>query len=284
MFIRADKLISSNVADHSGRQVIHFGWEEYRPSLLYYDRYQDKELPFRVERIDWDISESKRCVGRFDDGIYKCCPDNMPVNKFDQCSKCASVWIKHQDCIFEPRCNGELCDSAICRKSHTVYVAFFGEGAKIGMTTSARLIGRGIEQGADAIAPLARLQGRKEGREAEKDIADMLRLTQFTPRKKAVKLLHFSSSKVRLDEIFQAYRETLAQRMTPLDEPLQHLDQYPLKGMEVGRAELVTTAGRHKGDVLGFKGKFLVYRTNKDEIHALEASDLPGRIISTTTK
>lgn len=264
--------------------MVHFGWEDYQPSLVGYDRDQDKRAPFHFDVIDWDVSESKRCVGRFDKDGYHYCPDTWPVNKFDQCSKCASVWIKHQECIFEPRCNGEQCDSAICRKPHTVYVAFFGEGAKIGMTTSSRLIERGIEQGADAIAPLARLQGRKDGRKAEKDIADLLRLTQFTPRKKAVKLLHFSSSRERLDEIYQAYRETLARRMMPLDEPLQHLEHYPLKGMEGRKAELVKTAGRHKGDVLGFKGKFLVYRTNKDEICALEASDLPGRVISSPTK
>lgn len=264
--------------------MVHFGWEEYRPSLLGYDQHRDEVVPFSIDRIDWDVTESKSCVGRFDDGAYHRCPDRMPVRKFDQCSRCASVWIKHQDCIFEPRCNGELCDSPICRRSHTVYVAFFGEGAKIGMTTSSRLLERGIEQGADAIAPLARLEGRKEGRRAENEIASMLRLTQLTPRKKAVKLLQFSSSKARLDELLRAYRETLAQRMTPLDEPLQHLDRYPLNDMKGRKAELVKTAGTHKGEVLGFKGKFLVYRTNKDEILALEASDLPGRVVSSTAK
>ncbi len=59
------------------------------------------------------------------------------------------------------------CDSEICRRKHVVYVAFHGDMVKIGMTSSLRLRERGIEQGADAIAPLVECENRMAARAAE---------------------------------------------------------------------------------------------------------------------
>ncbi|MCE5297217.1 MAG: DUF2797 domain-containing protein [Euryarchaeota archaeon] len=280
MFVRADTLLQTKVPMPRGNHVIDFEWEEYRPMLFWYVQRDDKADTVPLSEIDWEVSSTKRCVGRFDHDGYHRCPEAMPVSKFDQCPRCASAWIEHQQCIFEPMCNGERCASGICRKEHTVYMAFFGENAKIGMTTSTRLEGRGIEQGADAIVPLVRAANRLEGRKAEKGISQLLRVTQFVPRKKAVALLSGSVSWNRIEQIYKEHIDYLSGKYDVLREPLERLDGYPLKDIGKGKVDLKETVGRHKGKVVGLKGKFLVYRDDAGNVSAIDMPDLPGRFLS----
>ncbi|MFA5312363.1 MAG: DUF2797 domain-containing protein [Methanomassiliicoccales archaeon] len=263
-----------------GNHVIDFEWEEYRPLLFWYVQGGDKVETVTLTEIDWEVSSTKRCVGRFDHDGYHRCPEAMPVSKFDQCPRCASAWIEHQQCIFEPMCNGERCGSGICRKEHTVYMAFFGENAKIGMTTSARLEGRGIEQGADAIVPLVRAPNRLEGRKAEKGISQLLHVTQFIPRKKAVALLSDQVPWSRMEQIYKEHLDILSEKYDVLRGPLGRLDGYPLKDIGKEKVVLRETVGRHSGKVIGLKGKFLVYRDEAGGVSAIEMPDLPGRFLS----
>jgi hypothetical protein len=47
---------------------------------------------------------------------------------------------------------------------------------------------------------------------------------------------------------------------------------------------LVDTAGKHRGKVLGSKGKFLFYENQLSKLVALELADLPGRHLGGPTK
>jgi hypothetical protein len=280
MFVRADTLLRSGDLG-PGRHVIHFGWEDFQPTLLACELNSNNLSNVALKgHIDWTVSENKRCVGSFEEDGYHRCPEAMPVRKFDQCNQCASSWIGRQDCVFEPQCEGGLCDSPICSREHTVYLAFFGETGKIGMTTSRRLKERGIEQGADAIVPLARFPNRLKARRAEQETAERLRLTQLVRRKKAVQLLRSRPDMTHLEKMFHGFEQTLTGRLDLVNEPLLILNEYPLATVEEKDIELVESNGRHRGKLLGLKGKFLVYDDGAATMKALDASDLPGRFLA----
>jgi hypothetical protein len=277
MFVRADLLLKDTVPEMAGRHVVHYGWEDFDPVLLVYDRRRDKTERLELDRLDWSLSEAKWCVGSFGEDGYHPCAQARKVTKFDQCSKCASSWIPVQACIYEPQCDGSRCESRICKREHTVYLAFFGSKAKIGMTTSRRLRERGIEQGADAIVPLIRKENRLEGRRAENEISRALRLPQMMQKRKVLEEQGRNVKCGRLDEIYHSYLATLSSRMDVLDAKLEVLDQYPLKDLGGRVPQLVDTAGKHRGRVLGSKGKFLFYEDHLSKLNALELADLPGR-------
>ncbi|OPY33064.1 MAG: hypothetical protein A4E32_00736 [Methanomassiliicoccales archaeon PtaU1.Bin124] len=279
MFVRADTLLRSG-EQGGGKHVIHFGWEDFQPMVMLCDHKGEVANMDLGGEIDWTVSENKRCVGSFGEDGYHRCPEAMPVRRFDQCSRCSSTWIGRQDCVFEPQCEGGRCDSPICSREHTVYLAFFGETGKIGMTTSRRLKERGIEQGADAIVPLARFPNRLLARRAEQDTSERLRLTQYVRKYKAVRLLTSHPRADRLEQLYRAFQETLEHRMELLNEPLLMLDGYPLHAPEGREYKLIDAPGKHKGKILGLKGKFLVYDDGGETLKAMDASDLPGRFVS----
>ncbi|MEI6796706.1 MAG: DUF2797 domain-containing protein, partial [Methanomassiliicoccales archaeon] len=181
MFQTADTLLGKEGRKWMGVHIVSYDWDGFQPELLIFDQESRElsKLELTVgQKIDWKLSEDKVCTGSFPDGDYQPCPRSLPVSSFDQCRRCSSSWIGVQECVFEPQCDGERCESAICRKEHTIYMAFFGAKAKIGMTTSARLRERGTEQGADAIGRLATACNRKQGRELENTISRLLKLPQ----------------------------------------------------------------------------------------------------------
>lgn len=277
MFVRADLLLKDTVPEMAGRHVVHYGWEDFDPVLLVYDRRTDRTERLELDRLDWSLSGAKWCVGSFGEDGYHPCAHARKVTKFDQCSECASSWIPVQSCIYEPQCDGSRCESRICKREHTVYLAFFGRKAKIGMTTSRRLRERGIEQGADAIVPLVRMENRLEGRRAENDISKALRLPQLMQKRKVLEEQGRNLKGEGLDEIYHSYLSTLSLRMDVLDAKLEVLDQYPLKDLGGRVPRLVDIEGKHRGKVLGCKGKFLFYEDRLSKLMALELADLPGR-------
>lgn len=280
MFVRADTMLREGDRG-GGRHIIHFGWEDFQPVLMTCGAVGSEVRREDVQGdIDWMVTENKRCVGSFGEQGYRRCPEAMPVRKFDQCSRCSSTWIGRQDCVFEPQCEGGRCDSPICSREHTVYIAFFGDMGKVGMTTSRRLKERGIEQGADAIVPLARFPNRLQARRAEQETSDKLRLTQYVRKYKAVRLLRWRPDRPRLEKDYLQLRASLGERFALLEEPVIVLDDYPLRIPDGKDIKLVEAPGRHKGKVLGFKGKFLVYDDGSGSYKAMDAADLPGRFLT----
>jgi hypothetical protein len=282
MFVRADRLLSGSAPELFPQHAISFGWDGYAPCLEAFDLRTGKITAIGLEEIDWRISEERRCVGRNGPEGYLPCPGKRKVDRFDQCQSCASVWIGHQECIFEPRCDGTECDSEICRRKHVVYVAFHGDMVKIGMTSGSRLTERGIEQGADAIAPIIDCGNRKEARAAENQISHLLKARQTVSKKESLRTILRMTDRGSFESRYDAVLAQVSKVLPPKNAPLQVLDQYPVSYCDATQLEVSPLGGRHVGEVIAIKGKFLVYRSkNGRELKALQLSNVPSHFIRT---
>jgi hypothetical protein len=281
MFQTADTLLGKEGRRWMGAHIISYEWEGFSPQLLLFDQESRRMSTMELtvgQRIDWKISEDKVCTGSFPAGDYRPCPRSLPVSSFDQCRQCSSSWIGVQECVFEPQCEGERCDSAICRKEHTIYMAFFGTKAKIGMTTSARLQERGTEQGADAIGRLATTCNRKQGRALENAISKLLKLPQIMRVDEAVKAMTRRSDPAALDRLYEERADVLHSTLGLQPEPVMSLDRYPLRG-DLGHLSRRHVTGRHVGEIVGVKGKLLAYRDDEGGLLVIQASSLPSHFL-----
>ena len=282
MFVRADRLLLGSSPETFPLHAVSFGWEEFTPHLEVFDARTGKMDEINLKEIDWHISEERRCVGRYGQDDYLPCPSKRKVDRFDQCSSCASVWIGHQECIFEPRCNGTECDSEICRRKHVVYVAFHGDMVKIGMTSGSRLRERGIEQGADAIAPIVDCDNRMEARAAENQISHLLKARQTVSKKESLRTILRITDRRRYESRYEEVLTRVSKVLPTKNVPLEVLDRYPVRFSEHGNVAVTTLEGRHAGGVVAIKGKFLVYRSRSSkELKALHLSNVPSHFIRT---
>jgi hypothetical protein len=280
MFVRADTLWFGPTAEPFPQHAISFGWNEYSPGLDAFNVNTGKVTEIALEDIDWNISEERRCVGRYNSDGFRPCPSRMKVDRFDQCGKCASTWIGHQECIFEPRCDGSRCDSEICRRKHVVYAAFHGEMIKIGMTSSSRLKERAIEQGADAIAPLVDCNNRMDARRAENQISHLLKARQTVSKKESLRTIMQVPDRGRYESNYDAILVRVSDILPTKNAPLEVLDRYPISYSEKERVNVTTVEGRHTGEVVAIKGKFLVYRSKRSkELKALQISNVPSHFL-----
>lgn len=163
-----------------------------------------------------------------------------------------------------------------------VYVAFHGDMIKIGMTSGSRLKERGIEQGADAIAPLVDCPNRMEARATENQISHLLKARQTVSKKESLRTIlretDRSLYRSRYDDVLAQVTKVLPTK----NAPLEVLDHYPLKSTGQGHVEVSTLEGRHAGEVIGVKGKFLVYRSrSSEELKALQLSNVPSHFLRT---
>jgi len=275
------------------RHAISWEWEGYQPTLVTYDlkAKEVRELTdqFRPgEHVDLIISDARRCVGSFIDGRYEPCKmRNVVSGQFDQCPLCASTWIPVQNCVFEPECDGtnitnERClgkGGDICAKPTHVYAAFYGDLVKVGMTLSTRFMERAIEQGADAIARLGTYPNRRAAREAENVLSKALRATQWVRKTTFLK----AQGSIRDRETYQERLDTLLSTSNGVaTDPgeLNMLDGYPLLPYDPSKAYFAELAGRHRGEVLGCKGKWLVYRLRDERVMMLDVSSVPSHYVT----
>jgi len=267
VFETADEIMRRRGMTVCDKHALSWDWREYQPELLIYDLRSGEVRrtvePFRPgQRLDLTISEVRRCVGSFSDAGYEPCMLRQPVHgQFDQCPMCASAWIPVQNCVFEPECDGAHCcveghedGGAICAKEHQVYAAFYGDLIKVGMTLSTRLLQRALEQGADAVARLGTYPNRRAARNAENAISRALLATQWVRR---AAFLKAQSNKRDRD----TYQRRLDDRLSALEGvpvdpgPVIMLDHYPLSPFDPSAVSFVMVAGRHRGEVLGCKGR-----------------------------
>ncbi len=292
MFETADEILRRKGMMAYESQAISWDWRGFQPELVVYD-IKSGELREAIgqfvpgERLDLTISEARRCVGSFPDGEYRPCMLRQIVSgKFDQCPQCASSWIPVQNCVFEPECDGvhrtnERCreqGGSICAREHHVYAAFYGDLIKVGMTLSSRLMERAVEQGADAVAKLGSYPNRLEARRAENMLSKALKATQWVRKNTFLKL---QARKVD----GEAYREMLDRLLSPLEEkvepgPVEVLDRYPLVPPDLSRTEFAEVPGRHRGEVLGCKGKWLFYRLRDGGVRMLDMSSVPSHFVT----
>ncbi len=267
MYRKAVDLIDKR-EDQKTRHEVHVisgKWKSFDFELKVYDGQQTKILD--LGEISFDISQQKTCVGSFDGG-YEPCPEQRPIDSFNQCYGCAPDDIPKMECIFEPQ-DCEDCEGGFCEEEHVVYLAFFGPISKIGMTKKKRLKQRVIEQGADAYALMATLENRKKAREEEKEISDRLNISQKVSSKDKLRRLEREIDKQMIRRKFRGIKNRIA-----VGE-LKYLEDYPISLPLRARPRLRPTPGRHQGERVGIKGGLLIYEYNG--LQALDLSDLIGR-------
>ncbi|MFW5945274.1 MAG: DUF2797 domain-containing protein [Candidatus Natronoplasma sp.] len=245
--------------------VISSKWNDFEHELQIYDGGSIEVLD--TEKIDFDVSQQRICVGSFEDE-YEPCPEKRSVERFRQCGKCVSEEIPNQECIFEPQ-DCEECEGGFCDETHAVYLAFYGTLLKIGMTRKDRLRERLIEQGADAYALLSTVEDRKKAREEEKRLSQKLDISQRISSKKKLKRM---ARKLDKNIVERKYRGV--KNRVPVDE-LSFLDSYPISLPLRAKPRLRPVPGRHEGETVGLKGEFLIYENSG--LQALNISDLVGR-------
>lgn len=280
MFETADRLWLRHVESSLRYHAVGFQWEGFEPSLTCVARGGDEVFDIDLGQVDFVIGDARECVGCFDGDSYTSCPNKTPVTRFAQCADCASEsFIPFQECVFEPKCDGEICDMDFCRREHVLYLAFYDTKAKIGMSSTRRVERRLVEQGADAFAIIGAFPTRRQAREAEKQISSRLRIPQAL-RQEAV-LSGFSRvvDAAGIEARFLDLASSIEAQFSLGVEGLRWMDAYPIDLPLDRPPHLIYTAGRHRGKLLGVKGKWLVY--DSGSINALNLSDVPSRHVDT---
>jgi hypothetical protein len=280
MFVRADQLLIEQTQDKFPLHVLDFHWDGFEPHMECRDLRNGAISEFDLKDVRFKVSKKKTCIGYFDDdGKYRPCPKSSPVSKFEQCADCSTEsFIPHQECIFEPRCDGEICDLEFCKRQHVLYIAFYDTDLKIGMSSSRRVEKRLVEQGADAFSIIGSFPSRKAAREAEKKISLEQKIPQSHRQEALLRSLVRSVDVHEIGLRHEALRTSLgdAYGMTP--ESLQLLDRYPIPLPLPQAPKLQESWGKHSGAFIGIKGRWLIY--DSDGFKAINLSDLPARFVS----
>lgn len=257
---------------------LEYHWDEFDPHMLCYDTVAKDVLELDLHDVDFEVSKVKTCVGRWDDeGEYIPCPKQAPVDRFVQCQECSEEsFLPVQECVFEPQCHGERCDSEFCRREHVVYVAFFDKMRKIGMSSTKRIERRLIEQGADAYSIIGKFPSRLAARTAEKIVSGKYGIPQAYRQDELLENLSKPVDVRGIEGRYDALVMTLGDGFDP--EQLVFLDKYPIELPLRQVPRLKQSPGRHRGDYVGIKGKWVVF--DEGGLRALNLSDLPSRFIA----
>jgi hypothetical protein len=263
------------------RHIISFLWDEFDPHLLCYNTVSRKVEEISLDRLALAIGEEKECVGRFDDDGYHPCPRQRPVNGFSMCKDCMAPWVPVQKCVFEPQCNGDRCDHPeFCGRKHYVYLASFGNLIKVGMTGAHRLRERAIEQGADAVRPIFECRDRREARTLEKETSKRFKIPQEIRIKRIAQTWTSRPSKESMANVHEHYLHRIARWREPMSAELMFLDRYPIDSLPRTAPDVTATGGLHRGEILGIKGRFMMFRPEmRGDVRLLDLSDLPARSV-----
>jgi hypothetical protein len=280
MFQRADQMLIEQNEDRFPLHALDFSWEGFEPSLSCYDNTEREVSEFDLARIDFSVSKKRTCIGRFQDGgIYVPCPTNAPVDRFAQCPECAEKsFIPFQECIFEPKCEGDKCDLEFCKREHVLYLAFYDTRMKIGMSSTRRVERRLIEQGADAFAILGKAPNRKRARDLEKNISARLGIPQALKQESLLRNFARKVDEAGIVGRYEGIRTSMAEDYQIDPEPLRWLRGYPIELPLASVPKLEDSFGKHKGRFVGIKGRYAIYESGG--LRALNLSYLPARYIS----
>jgi hypothetical protein len=262
--------------------ALDYHWEEFEPHLVCHDSADDGICEFDLDEVSFTVSRKKTCVGYFDsDDKYIKCPSLAAVTRFQQCEACSGEsFIPHQECVFEPRCDGEICNIEFCKREHVLYIAFYDTRMKIGMSSTRRVERRLIEQGADAFSIIGAYPTRKRAREAEKTISSRLRIPQSHKQETLLRNLSKPLDHNGIEGRQEALRITLGEAFHLKPEPLRWLDRYPIELPLKQTPELLDPWGKHRGNLVGIKGKWMIYESRG--LKAVSLSELPSRYLART--
>ncbi len=257
--------------------AVTFYWEGYTPHLLLYSLKERVIEELDLTSLSIGISDEQMCTGSFRGEMYRPCPFRRHVEGFDQCEFCSRTLIPIQKCLFDPICDGEICGWDLCRREHSVYIAFYGEKAKVGMTSSVRISERLIEQGADAYIVAGTFPSRRAAREMEKRIGSGLGIPQTHRYIEILDELQFAPNFSLIDERASVISSVLWEKFGLSPSPVTRLEGYPIAQPLDGKPVYTDVTGFHEGRIVGVKGKVILYR--KDGIKALNIAAVPSRIV-----
>lgn len=279
MFTRADVLLLLEKERSFTLHAVDFSWDGFTPTLTCHDSKTDEVTDFDLEDVGFLVSKRRTCVGRFDGDRYVPCPSSVEEPGLAQCPACASESvIPVQECLFEPRCEGELCDSPLCRREHVLYLAFYDTDVKIGMSSSRRVDRRLVEQGADAYSIIGSFPNRRRARLEEKRISQGLRIPQSYRQDRLIQNLARRVDSGGIESRHAGLASSLTQAYGLEAGKLVWLDRYPIELPLPAAPKLQETHGQHRGEFVGIKGKWLVY--DDKGLRAISLNDLPSRYLS----
>ena len=276
MFISADKLLTVEKAEKM--HAISFDWDEYAPRFLTYSFGSSRLQEIELDVISFTVSDEQYCIGSFRSDGYRPCPFRRQVINFAQCEFCSRSIIPIQKCLFDPICDGELCDWELCRREHMVYIAFYGSKTKVGMTSSSRLRERLIEQGADAYFTVGTFRSRKAAREMEKKISSGLSIAQMHRSADLMQELQYGPDYGDIDRLYSNIAAGIREHFSLSPSDMVTLKDYPIRQPLESKPTYSKLVGVHEGEVIGVKGRMLLYRN--DGIRALNMAALPSRVIT----
>jgi hypothetical protein len=269
------------------KHVLNVRWEGFQCVWLLYD-LDSKELnkykPKSGTTLDLVLSEEVVCVGDFRKEEYTPCPYEFNVSRTSQCRFCSKTLIENQNCIFEPRCHGDECridtgngNTDICREEHAVYLAFYGEHTKIGMTLGPRLRTRLIEQGADAYSLIGMFPDRLAAREFEREVSKQLKIPERVHPSRILTQMSVALDREEIKDNYLEAKGFIKKNRDMNIGNLHWLTDYPIETLRT-KPRKRDTPGRHSGKVVGLKGKFLVYE--ESGLNVLNMNQVPGRFCS----
>jgi len=275
-----DEQAGDNDEELGPLHALEYHWDEFEPHMFCYDTSEREVSELDMEDVRFSVSRSKRCIGYWDDqGKYFPCPRDALVTKYSQCQECSKeFFLPDQDCLFEPKCDGELCGLEFCSREHLLYVAFYDTRMKIGMSSSRRVDRRLIEQGADAYAVIGKFPGRRKARTAEKEISDRLGIPQFYRQDVLLRNMSRSLDVHGIEGRLEGLRMTLGEAYGLTPGPIRWLRDYPIELPLEAVPKLQSTSGEHSGEYIGIKGKWVIFEDRG--LKALNLSDFPGRFIA----
>ena len=281
MFTRADQLLIETKEDKFHLHALEFHWDEFEPHLECYDISEKETAEFDLEDVRFSVSKKRTCIGQWDGDEYTPCPKQTAVDRFGQCAECAGEsFIPFQECIFEPKCDGEKCNLDFCRREHVLYVAFYDTRMKIGMSSSRRVDKRLIEQGADAYFIIGKFGTRKNARRKENEISARLGIPQSYRQETLLRNLERPVDEHGIEGRYEALKITIGEAYQLDSEPLKWLKGYPIDLPLNGIPKLQESWGSHKGELVGIKGKWLVFES--EGLKALSLADMPSRFLART--
>ncbi len=148
------------------------------------------------------------------------------------------------------------------------------------MTSARRLRTRGIEQGADAIAPILECKNRSHARRSEQEISRSFKVNQELRIKKVASEWTRPVDRNAIEERYASLVRRIATSKEVLRDTLEHLDEYPLSELPSSPPVPVPLPGAHRGKVLGIKGRYMIFRPDgEDGLGILDLSHLPSRFV-----
>ncbi len=274
----------------SSCHVLSIRWKDFTP-LLNCRSWETNEISEHrlTGNIGILVSLDKKCIGKWEGNEYIPCPNKASVGRFQRCDECAKDIIPDQNCIFEPRCDGTSClvegtagdTISFCNRPHVVYIAFYGNRPKIGMTSEGRVRERCIEQGADAYMVISRHNNRYNARWEEKDLSRSHSIRQsFSARE----ILRMTKSRIDRDIIRSSAVDIL--NMIDKNEPGSNQEIIQLRGYPIelplrSTPRETTAGGIHIGKIIGLKGRFMYYES--PGLSALNLYELTSRTLNFKT-